>query len=281
MFIYFLLNLLRYRSFSNPIKEKYSGTVAVLANGPSLKEIVSRLTTDNKFKNIDFIVMNFFAFDDVFFKIRPKHYCFSDRMFFCDSPRSHKMNKTSDIKKIFHILQYKVDWELAIYIPKSMYRDFLDFSGITNKKISIVGINCVNYDGYDFLRNFFYKKGLAMPIPLSVVIPAIFVCLNIGYSKIKLYGVDHTFFGSLFVNQQNELCNKIEHFYEKEMIIEFEPVIEYWHGGIEKMTQFLKAKTLLFESHDLLFKYCKYLNKEIINCTSCSLIDSYPRELDR
>jgi hypothetical protein len=111
-FICFLLSLIRYRSFSNPIKKKYSGTVAVLANGPSLKEVLPRLTTDEEFKNIDFIVMNFFAFDDVFFKIKPKHYCLADPMFFKEN---HQIN---DVKRLFNILQNNVNWDLNIYIPK-------------------------------------------------------------------------------------------------------------------------------------------------------------------
>lgn len=45
----------------------------MLANGPSMKNVLPRLTTD-EFKNTDFIVLNFFGSMDIFTQIRPKHF---------------------------------------------------------------------------------------------------------------------------------------------------------------------------------------------------------------
>lgn len=40
--------------------------------------------------------------------------------------------------------------------------------------------------------------------------------LNMGYSTIYLYGVDHTFLEGLKVNDKNELVHVYQHFYENE-----------------------------------------------------------------
>lgn len=268
-FISFLCNLTFYKSFTNPIKKKYNGTAAVLANGPSLKNVIPHLTSD-EFKNIDFIVLNFFAFDDVFFKIKPKHYCFADPMFF------KKSNRFDEVKRLFDILQNKIDWNLNIYVPKHFYKDFRIFSGINNQMISITKVNCVDYNGFEPFRNFFYKKGLSTPAIKTVAIMSIYVGLNCGYSVIKLYGVDHNYFESLTVNAKNQACIRNTHFYDKESVT-LTPIRKD-NGEIVKISQHLDSLAIIFKSHDQLSSYAKYLKKKIINCTTESLIDSYVRE---
>jgi hypothetical protein len=267
-FVWFLLNLVRYKSFSNPIKRRFSGTVTVLANGPSLREILPRLAIDDEFKNIDFIVMNYFAFDEVFFRIKPKHYCLADPVFFKES------HKIDEVKKLFQILQNNVDWALNIYITQTC-QEFVKFSSLTNKNLSIIKVNCADYKGYELLRNKFYKKGLSMPIPQNVSIVAIYVGLNSGYSLIKLYGVDHNgFFDSLCINENNQLCYWYKHFYDNGKL---EPIINP-AGLVFKVSEYITCISLMFKSHDILAKYAEYLNIKIINCTKDSLIDSYERQ---
>jgi hypothetical protein len=268
LFIYFLLDLIRQKSFSNPIKKKYSGTVAVLANGPSLKEVLPHLASDDKFKNCDFIAMNFFTFDDVFFKIKPKHYWLADPMFFRENHR------IDEVRKLFAILQNNIDWKMNIYIPKVMHRQFMMFSGITNSKITIVKMNTVNYIGYEYLRNFFYRNGLAIPSIASVAILAIYVALNSGYSTIELYGVDHNFFDTLCVNEKGELCSRETHFYDNDNII-VKPMLRSDNSRVWKLSDFLFDKWTLFKSHDLLANYAESIHVNILNCTKQSMIDSY------
>lgn len=56
-FVFFLAHLLFQTkgNLKNPLKKVYSGKVAMLANGPSMKNVLPRLTTD-EFKNTDFII---------------------------------------------------------------------------------------------------------------------------------------------------------------------------------------------------------------------------------
>jgi len=269
MFIIFLLRLCYHKCFHNPIKKKYTGTVAVLANGPSLKEVIPLLTKDEAFKNVDFIAMNFFALDDVFFKIKPKHYCLADPMFHMDSIR------IQEVRKLFTLMQEKIDWEINLYILKT-YPDFLRFSNLTNKNVHIIKVNNILYSGYNLFRNFFITKNLAMPrLEGSVALLAIFVCINSGYSNIRLYGVDHNFFDSLCVNENNQLCNKATYFYDKETV-KLSPIYKS-NGEIWKISEYIMEKGWLFTSHDLLASYAEYMNVNIINCTKNSLIDSYKR----
>jgi hypothetical protein len=266
-FFFYLLRLIKHRGFSNKLMKDKQGKVAVLANGPSLKEVIPRLTSD-EFKDVDFIVLNFFAFDDVFFQIRPQHYCFADPMFF------NKSKKEQDVQKLFYLLEKNVDWKMNIYVPSYYYKKFRDLRKLTNLNLQILKVNSTEYFGYEIFRHFFYKKGLAIPRFQTVAILAIFVCLNKGYSDISLYGVDHTFF-DISINKYNQLCSKDGHFYDnnpKWKIMQRINSDEPW-----KISDYLWEITEIFKAHDHLADYMRYLNVEITNCTKCSMIDSYKR----
>ncbi|MDR2408396.1 MAG: hypothetical protein LBE13_09850 [Bacteroidales bacterium] len=270
-FINFLIKLIYCgKSLSNPIKKKCSGTLVVLANGPSLSEIIPLLTTSDELKNTDYIVVNFFAFEDVFFQIKPKYYCLADPMFIKEDP--HRKER---VLKFFKILQNEIDWDISIYVPDKNFCDkFLSYSQITNKYIHCIPLNNIEYRGYDFLRYFFYKKGLSMPAPQNVTIVAIYAGLNMNYSDVRLYGADHTFFDSICVNDQNQLCNRDKHFYDKE--VELKPIIN--NGILWKVADYFLAMSIVFRSHDILNDYAKYLNAKIVNYTKGSMIDSYERK---
>jgi hypothetical protein len=272
MFIYYLLNFVRYKNISKPIKREYSGTIAVLANGPSLKEVIPHLAVDDEFKNNDFIVMNFFALNDVFFKIKPKHYCLADPIFMQEA----YINKKEQVLELFRILQKGVDWNLTIYVPGNALKSHLLYSGLANPFIKHISVNTVDYSGYEHFRFFFYKKSLAMPRVQTVANMAIYVALNSGYSLVNLYGVDHSFFDSMCINDNNHLCNRNRHFYDNSGEELLKPIIRY-DDLIYKISDYINDISYMFKSHDLLSAYAKFIQVRIVNCTRGSMIDSYER----
>lgn len=271
-FLLFVLRLVYHGNLSNPFKVQYKGTVAMLANGPSLKDVIARIQSDEEFHNVDFIVLNYFAFEDCFFSIKPKHYCLADPMFFKESFRK------KDAMLLFSILQERVDWKMNIYIPSTEQNRFKAFSHLSNPNIRIIPLSTVEYNGYESLRCIFYRKGLSMPRPQTVANMAIYVGINSGYSRVNLYGVEHTFLDSLCVNDKNQLCNRDKHFYDKveaplRPILKTDSLTEVW-----KISDYLMAIAWMFKSHDLLSNYARYREVRIVNCTSGSMIDSYERK---
>ena len=73
------------RKLHKSFSRRYSGEVAIVANGPSLREVLSKFQMD-KFSDTDFNVLNFFGMEAVFTRIKPKHYCLADPMFFSSKP---------------------------------------------------------------------------------------------------------------------------------------------------------------------------------------------------
>jgi len=271
-FIRFLFELCQKKNFSNPIKKIHSGTIAILANGPSLKEDVLPYIENNSiFKNVDLAVMNFFALNELFFKIKPKHYFFADTAFFYESCACGQEER---ILTLFTAMQDKVDWKLTVYVPKEHYYDFLKYSKITNEHINVVRMNLVTYRGYNRLRHFFFAKGLATPYMCNVLPFTIYTCINSGYSKIMLYGADHTFF-DICVNENNQLCWKYSNFYDKQSSSLVPITTQYVESY--KMSSFLHEMHIVFKAHDTMANYANSLNVEIVNCTRNSFIDSYKR----
>ena len=271
-FILFILDLIRYSAYRNPISKDCKGTIAVLANGPSLKDTIIRIEKDDEFKNVDYIVLNYFAHENIFTKIKPKYYCFADPMFFI------KTHREAEAKELFRILKDKVNWSMHIFVPNNLKNHFIKFSGLKDSQyIKIIGVNNIQYKGFKSLKNYFFKKGLAIPEISTVAILAIYASLNKGYEKLNLYGVDHSFFDGLCVNENNQVCNVEKHFYDNKKSI-LKPIIRNDNNEIWKISQYLQSITNMFSSHDILALYADYLGVEIVNCTHNSMIDSYKRK---
>ena len=268
---FFTKYLLKGRWMSNfSLKEKNGKTLTLLANAPSLKGVLSRLERDSEFKNTDFVVLNYFANTPEFFMIKPTHYCFADPMFY---KKDHNFER---VQALFRLLDEKVDWDMNVYIVGGEKRNFKQFSELTNSHLHIHPVNGDEFRGYPCIKNYIYKKGITSPIFSTVAIMAIFVGINSGYSNIRLYGVDHTFFNGLCVNDQNQACMREEHFYETEPTLK--PIIKNGDDKIFKMSEYIYSISLMFKSHDQLAAYAASVGTNILNCTECSLIDSYPRE---
>lgn len=270
--IRFFILAIKTGQLSNSLECTNKGCITVLANGPSLKEVIPELTVSERFRDCDFIVMNFFANEDVCYEIKPKHYCLADPMFF------HQNHRYGDVKALFDVLQNKVSWNMNLYVPKDKFKDFLSFSKITNSNINIVPINSVPYLGIECMRNFVYKKGWSIPQTFTVAILAIYVGIITGYSEVRLYGVDHTFFDSLCVNEKNQLCNYEKHFYDNSEV-KLKPIIRNDNDQVYSVSGYLTIMYNIFHSHDLLASFAKYMNVKVINCTKCSMIDSYERNV--
>lgn len=279
-FIIFNINLVFRKRYRIKTKNCFSGKVAVLANGPSLKNVITSLKekqNSDEFKDCDFIVMNLFALDSIFTKIKPKHYCLSDPMFYQDYPP-----RLNDVKKLFDILENQVNWEMYLYLSfftDKEYRLFINYSKLKNNHIKIVRTNRIDYSGYEQFRNTYYHTGYCMPNVGNVANLAIYLAILNGYNDIRAYGVDHDFFLSWAINEKNELCAKEMHFYQDENEVSLKPIIDSISGeGTVKISTYLSGLAVMFKSHEMLRLFADFKNATIVNMTKNSMIDSYIRQ---
>ena len=240
-------------------------SIRILATGPSLKNELEELRISGILSSEPLFVMNFFALTDLFIDLKPTRYCLADPCYFKDKVMVDK------IKELYRVLNYSVDWSMSLYVPNVSFREAR--MKITNSNIKIISISTLHYEGFEIFRNFLYKKGVATPSFVNVLMMVEYICLNEGFSELFLYGADHTFLNGLVVGDDNVLYVEDKHFYGSERIVaDIHP-----DGTPLRIAEFIYDKYLTFIEHDILRNYADYLGAEIINCTRCSCIDSYKR----
>lgn len=263
---HFILRWIKYGRCYYPYHSNAANkSIRILATGPSLNDELKDLREKGVANSEPLFVMNFFAFYDIFTELKPSRYCLADPGFYKDKTMVDK------IRDLFLTLNTIVDWPMSLYVPNVSEKEAR--KKITNKNIKIIPISTLHFEGFEIFRNLFYKKGWATPSFVNVLMMIEYVCLNEGFSKIYLYGADHTFLNGIVVGDDNILYVEDKHFYGSERII----ADVHQDGTPWRVAEFIYDKYLTFVEHDIMRNYADYLSAEIINCTRCSWIDSYTR----
>lgn len=233
----------------------------ILCTGPSLKQDLPGLMRDKQFMAEDKICVNYFFQDTVIEELKPTIYCLADPVLF----------KATHIG-IFNEINALVDWDMKLVVPlygKEIIKTVK--SMLTNHHITLVTISALIYNGFEVNRYKSWKIGHSVPSFVNISIMASYVALNMGYSDIYLYGVEHTFFEKMGVDDENRLYLTDTHFYgsEKRYVL---CDGQQWH-----IKDWLYDKYLTFLEHERIRGYADYLGATIINCTKNSLIDAYLR----
>ncbi|MFP3043043.1 hypothetical protein LQZ19_14605 [Treponema primitia] len=248
-----------------------SRELAVFGNGPSVKGIVNEENNFN-FQDMDVFATNDFCFDNIFTEIQPKYYILSDPVYFLpESPLKDEVDKT------FNILNETVGWPMFLYVQLSTQKACQD--KIYNINIKVIPFHSFEYNGYQGFRNWFLKHGLCSESYGTVVLNAELIGINIGYKIVYLFGVEHTFFDNLYIDENNRLCSVIRHFFDDKPVLR--PIVNYHNLGRETrytMSEFLERNAKLFHGHEILREYADYCSVNIYNCTKNSLIDAYERK---
>lgn len=243
----------------------------ILANGPSLN---NDLEINRKFINerIKFCV-NFFALSDEYEKIKPEYYVLAAPEFW--------LNKTTEFFKnqrdrLIDNLITKTNWELTLLIPHKAKKSLLVNSVIKNNKIKIKYYNNTPVEGFQKIVNYLFKLNLGMPRPHNVLIPAIFLALNIGYKKIYIFGADHSWHEEIKVNEFNQATVDHGHFYDNS---EVRMPMYKLDGKEYHLHDIFRKLHYAFKGYFILKEYAKFLNAKIYNASSKSYIDAFERIL--
>lgn len=256
----------RFGNYQFQYKSLHKGEIVnILANGPSLNEEIGVLLKNHTDLS-NSLVVNFFVESDLFLQIKPKFYCLADPGYNVERLITQREIDT------FNTLNCDVTWPMTLFVWKKGEKMISEY--ISNPNIKIVSLSILKFEGFEACRYKCYKKGIAVPSYVNVTIMALYALLNLGYSTIYLYGVDHSFLAGLGVNDNNRLCIVDKHFYGIEKY-EFGPKP---NGSLWTMKDFVYDKYLTFVEHEVMRGYADYLGAQIINCTKDSWIDAYVRK---
>lgn len=233
----------------------------VVGNGPSLK--IDLEGNVNSLLKEDVLMVNHSCQTEQFRLIKPKYYLIADSGFWSDK-NADILVKEAVEKTLNALLDTK--WNILIFIPfrakKSSFVSLLK----SNKK-QICFYNNDSISGFDWFVFWAYKKGVGIPSGINVIIPSLINVIQLGYKDIYLLGTDHDWINNLSVEADNALYLRDTHYYENPHLTVLE----------DSLIDILESLVKLFTVYNLIEQFAKKNNVVIKNCSSRSMIQTFPR----
>ncbi len=252
--------------FKNEIKrEDTDKRLFILGNGASLKSIVDRF---DEFKDSDFCVVNFSINTEIFWKIKPKMYVLTDRVYYLFKDRE-------DTRTVREKMQM-VNWPMGLYIPYHFPKWIVE-GFKQNRNITVCRYNTSPWKPelklFSKLKYWLYSKGVIAPACTNIIVAAIYTSILKGYKQIYLLGAEHSWMHDVKLNDKNEVVLTEKHYYGT-----YDRIWVDYDGNPIKITDLLESLLSTFTSYQYLEEFSKYLgNIKIINCTEGSYIDAFER----
>ena len=245
----------------------------VLGNGPSLKD---NLDKDLELlQNSQTMAVNKFCLTDAYEQIQPQYYVIVDPLFMMD-------NVTGEYKKlqeeVFGRFEELTTWPMQLFIAgrgkgNARLKQLLE----KRPNITIHYLSITTVEGLPSWSHFFYKKGWGTPFVGNVIVSSLMTAINCGFKEIVLLGIDHTIHTTAFVNSENLVCFRKQHYYDDA------PVDVPLFADLEEtiplnMYQYLEMWTITFKAYHQINEYALSRNIKIINATPVSNVDAFERK---
>lgn len=260
--------------FRSPIPPKSKQNCIILANGPSLKDSLQENPSVFSKEKYDLFCVNYFANSDFYQKLQPNYYVMIAPEYWVDEFEdiSTIIEKRTEL---FRNIEAKTDWELDLFIPWEAKKSKTWKDLFKNKpNIHIHYFNRTPIEGCRSINHFLFRCHLGMPRPHNVLIPSLFIGINMEYQNIYLIGADHSWIPLIFVTSQNDVLFTNQHFYEEKKL---KPHPMRKATGKRKLHEVLDKFMLTFKGYFILKSYAKTKKVKIWNATPSSFIDAFDR----
>ncbi len=271
-----IISLFRIIVFTKHIK-KFNRTlysdfkdIVVLANGPSLNKMVT--------ENIDFLnkkdlmCVNSFPSSDFFVKLKPLYLIVSAPDYWLE----HVRPEMDAMRNELYNKLLEVNWNIVFYLPAQANKFHL-WQKLTeqNSFIKIKYYNLTPIYGFKWFRNFCYRKNIGMPRPHNILIPSIMMSIKMNYKNIYLWGADHSWLQTIFVDDENKAYLTHQHFYTKGIA---KPLTMQKNVNEDrKLHEMLYKFVYTFEGYFFIREFSETTGNKIWNCTPDSFIDAFNR----
>lgn len=244
-------------------KRHSDGPLIIMGNGPSLNQTIEEHLTTLCASTT--MAVNFAANTPVFAEIKPRYYVLVDPHFFSGID-------DDNLSKLMRALS-AVDWTMTLIVPVK-YAKRLPAEVADNHHISIATVNAIAVEGWDWLTRLTYSRGLGMPRPRNVLIPAIMAGVQMGYKDIYIVGADHSWMSTISVNERNEVVSVQPHFYKEDEKEVQRINTAYLHRPLHDVVQ---SFYVAFKSYHDIQHYAAGRGIHIYNATPGSYIDAFER----
>lgn len=249
-------------------KEKIDNDCIIMGNGPSLKKDIEKINALSP--GYDKICVNFFAESDLYSKLKPKIYVIYDPGFW----KAEKNEVVSRMNYLFDKINKETTWKIYLFAP-FQFKKSKFYSDSTNKNIEFVFFNAISIDGFPGFIRYCLSHRLGMPRAPNVIIPSLVFAINLGYRKIFLSGVDHSWHRDIVVKGDSKVYMAQKHFND-----EFEHTPYYTNPDDKKsatMHQLFQTWANVFRGYELISDLAGRQHIEIFNLTEDSFIDAFKK----
>lgn len=270
-FLYCIASVLRIMAqsiASSPIYMKDVGRgkcLKILGNGKSLNE--------NEFSHdsyTEYMVVNRHVLSNTYGEIKPLYYVLSDQFFFTN-PAGHNILKR---------INEQTSWKMYLFVPYGVKTKKITQRILTNPNIILLYYNAFGCSKPKLLAYFLYNHRLAMPRVQNVLVACIMLGIYMRFSRIELYGVEHSWTKFLSVGKDNLVYLENPHFFDKDRKVEARPMKDIQLVDEYPLYIALVNYAQMFKSYWEIKKYLIHSNLpiDIINKTKGSFIDAFRRE---
>lgn len=238
-------------------------TLVVLANGPSLRQTVD--SCGAALASMVTLAVNFFANTPEFRQLKPRYYVLADPHFF-------RATGQENVDALWRNLA-AADWDMTLSVPARNLADARRRLG-PGARARLATFNFVGVEGFGGFERLVYSRGLAMPRPRNVLVPAVMVGIQAGFTDIYLTGTDHSWLETIRVTDRNEVVSVQPHFYADSGAEQRRVVSEYTGYRLHDI---LYSFYVAFSSYHRLRRFADSRRINIYNATPDSYIDAFPR----
>lgn len=251
--------------------EKKATEAVILANGPSFNETYRK--NKSFLKDKESICVNYFPLSPLFEEIKPRYAIITGPPFWQDTWGEENKKTTA---RLFDALAEKTTWDLIFFIPCNA-RKWSRWQNVIakNKHISVYYFNNTPIEGYRWFQTLMFNLRLGTPRPQNILIPTIYMTIQLKYKKVFLWGVDHSWLQEIRVDENNIALVHQKHFYDEN---ESKPLpMRNGEKPRYRMHNILYKFMKTFESYLVLRDYADKRGVQIINNTDGSYIDAFER----
>jgi len=229
--------------------------------------------------DLDFIVkhkmiaVNNFVYSPYYQQLKPSFYVLNAPEYFMEKGPTVPHEEMRE--RAYTTFVAETTWPIYIFVPMVAAKtNFWKARLAHNKNITVVYYNSTPVEGWFPIVKFLFKWNLGMARPHNVLIPSIFVALNMGFKKIFVFGADHSWHEELKVSEDNRMMVNHEHFYDQSKHV---AVMHKLDGQEYKIHDVLRKLYLSFKGYYVIRDYAHTLKAEIYNASAKSYIDAFLR----
>ena len=219
------------------------------------------------------IAVNNFVYSHYYEQLKPSYYILNPPEYFVENGPTPAHGEIRE--RLYRGLVTKTTWPMYVFVPMIAAKtDFWKVRLAQNKNLKIVYYNTTPVEGWFPIVKYLFKWNLGMARPHNVLIPSIFVALNMGFKKLFVFGADHSWHEELKISEDNRMMVNHEHFYDQAKQV---GAMHKLDGQEYKMHDVLRKLYLSFKAYYVILDYAHSLKAEIYNASAKSYIDAFLR----